>query len=452
MAAAAQSKMERDFSHPTGSVFYRKLGHSRPMIAHGHGIYLYDKSGKRYIDGSGGPLVVNVGHGRAEVVSAMARQAQAAAYVHATMFTSEPLEAYAQALADITPVVDPRFYFLSSGSEVVEGALKLARQIQMARGESGREIIISRTFSYHGTTLGALAASGRPALRVPYLGMLKDGVHVEPPYPYRRQESGEALAGRLEEAIQAYGAGRVAAFIAEPISGASLGAAAPPDDYWPSVRAICDHYGVLLIVDEVLTGMGRTGAWWAIDHWQVTPDILVTAKGAAGGYFPLGFLAAREKDLTAIRQTLGDFNHGGTFSHHAVGAAAGLATLRILQEEKLVENAARMGRRLGDRLRQMLGSHPHVGDVRGRGLLWAVELVQDRETKAPFPAGRRLAQTIWQRAFDLGLIIYYSQGCADGHNGDLVMLGPPLTIDREQIDVVVELLAQAVHDVLGEQP
>lgn len=444
--------MDSDFSYPAGHVFYRKLGHARPMVAHGQGIYLYDKSGKRYIDGSGGPLVVNVGHGRAEIVSAMARQAQAAAYVHATMFTSEPLERYAEALADVTPLADPRFYFLSSGSEVVEGALKLARQIQMARGENARELIISRTFSYHGTTLGALAASGRPGLRTPYLGMLRDGPHIRPPYPYRHGESGEALAARLEEAIQAYGAERVAAFIAEPISGASLGAVAPPDDYWPRIRAICDQYGVLLIVDEVLTGLGRTGAWWAIDHWRVTPDILVTSKGAAGGYFPLGFIAAGGKDVTAIQQALGDFNHGGTFSHHAAGTAAGLATLRILQDEKLVENAAEMGQRLGERLCERLGAHPNVGDVRGRGLFWALELVQDRETKAPFPAGRRLAQTIWQRAFDRGLIIYYSQGCADGHNGDLVMLGPPLIIDKDQIDVVVDLLTQAVHDVLGESP
>ena len=444
--------METDFSHPAGRVFYRKLGHSRPMIAHGHGIYLYDKNGKRYIDGSGGPLVVNVGHGRAEVVSAIAQQAQAAAYVHATMFTSQPLEAYAAALAAVTPLAESRFYFLSSGSEVVEGALKLARQIQMARGESNRDLIISRNFSYHGTTLGALAASGRPALRAPYTGMLKDSPHIQAPYPYRRQESGEALAGRLEQAIQAYGADRVAAFIAEPISGASLGAVAPPDGYWPSIRAICDRYGVLLIVDEVLTGMGRTGKWWAIDHWSIAPDILVTSKGAAGGYFPLGFIATAEKEVTAIQQTLGDFNHGGTFSHHAVGAAAGLATLRILQKEKLVANAAAMGRRLGASLRDRLGNHPHVGDIRGRGLFWALELVQDRQTKAPFPVGQHLAQTIWQRAFDLGLIVYYSQGCADGRNGDLVMLGPPLIINEEQIDAAVELLTRAVHDVLGEQP
>lgn len=437
------------FSHPTGHVFYRKLGRARPMISHGHGVYLYDQSGKQYIDGSGGPLVVNVGHGRAEVVAAIARQAQAAAYVHATMFTSRPLEQYAAALAEITPLPDPRFYFLSSGSEVVEGALKLARQIQMARGENDRDVIISRHFSYHGTTLGALAASGRPGLRAPYLGMLKDGPHIDPPYPYRRDESGEALAGRLEDAIQAHGPGRVAAFIAEPISGASLGAAAPPDDYWPSIRAICDHYGVLLIADEVLTGMGRTGAWWAIDHWQVTPDILVTSKGAAGGYFPLGLIAAARKDVDAIRQTLGDFNHGGTFSHHAVGTAAGLATLRILQDEKLVEKSAAVGRRLGEKLRRALGDHPHVGDVRGRGLFWALELVEDRTTKTPFPAERRLAPAVWQRAFDLGLIVYTSQGCADGRNGDLVMLGPPLIINDDQVDAVVERLARAVRDVLG---
>ena len=419
------------------------------MIERGEGIYLYDVDGKRYIDGSGGPLVVNVGHGRREVIEAMQEQLNAVAYVHAIMFTSKPLERYAAELAEFVPMPHPRFYFLSSGSEVVEGAIKLARQIQMARGENGRNIVISRSFSYHGMTLGALAVSGRPGLRTPYLGMLHNMPRIRPPYPYRYPISGEELAGRLEESILDYGPKNVAAFIAEPISGASLGAAAPPDDYWPRIRQICDQYGVLLIADEVLVGMGRTGRWWGLEHWDVTPDILVTSKGAAGGYFPLGFIAANGADVDLLQAKLGDFNHGGTFSHHAVGAAAGLATLRILQNENLVENAASNGAYLGEQLRDALGTHPHVGDIRGRGLFWGIELVVDRDTKEPFPAGQKVAWHIFQRAFDAGLVVYYSQGCADGANGDIIMLGPPLIINREQIDEMVTILAAAVQAELG---
>jgi adenosylmethionine-8-amino-7-oxononanoate aminotransferase len=436
------------YSHPQGHVFYRKMNHGRPLIEHGEGIYLFDQAGKRYIDGSGGPLVVNVGHGRTEVVEAMAAQAQAAAYVHAIMFTSQPLEDYATALAEVSPIPDPRFYFLSSGAEVVEGAIKLARQIQTARGETKRHLVIGRNQSYHGMTLGALAVSGRPDMRGPYLPMLRDMPHIEPPYPYRDPVSGEEAAARLETAILEQGAENVAAFIAEPISGAGLGAIVPPDDYWPSIAAICRHYGVLLIADEVLVGLGRTGRWWAVDHWQVEPDILVTSKGAAGGYFPLGFIAARDQDVGLIQQELGDFNHGGTFSHHAVGAAAGLAVLRIVQEEKLVENAAHMGPYLAGQLREALGGHPHVGDIRGRGLFWALEFVRDRESKAPFAKQEQVAWRIWQRAFELGLVVYYSQGCADGRNGDLIMVGPPLIINQEQIDELVGMLATAVTTVL----
>lgn len=438
------------YSHPHGSVFYRSMNYPRPMISHGEGIYLYDDTGKRYLDGSGGPLVVNVGHGRTAIVEAMTRQAQSAAYVHALMFTSDVLETYAAELAKVVPQPGARFYFLGSGSEVVEGAIKLARQIQMARGETKRTLVISRWNSYHGMTLGALAVSGRAGLRSPYLAMLRDMPHIPSPYPYRYPASGAELAARLEETIQAYGGENVAAFIAEPISGASLGATQPPDDYWPAVRAICDRYGVLLIADEVLVGLGRTGAWWALDHWNVVPDILVTSKGTAGGYFPLGFIAAKGDDVELLRQKLGDFNHGGTFSHHAVGAAAGLATLRILQDEDLIANSAAVGAALGEKLHATLGAHRHVGDIRGRGLFWGIELVQDRDTRQPFAAAQGLARKIWQRAFDLGLVIYYSQGCADGKNGDILMLGPPLIIRDDQCAEMVALLRQAVVQELGD--
>ena len=438
------------YSHPDGSVFYRKLKHKRPMISHAHGVYIYDKSGKRYLDGSGGPLAISVGHGRAEVVEAMARQAQAAAFVHPVTFTAAVVEEYAAALAEVVPVPRARSFFLSSGSEVVEGALKLARQVQMARGEAGRHLIICRDLSYHGTTLGAMSVSGRTSLRTPYMGMLQNMPHIRHPYPYRFDPRGENLADRLEETILAYGPENVAGFIAEPISGSSLGAAAPPPDYWPRIREICDQYGVLLIIDEVLTGMGRTGRWWGIDHWQVQPDILVSSKGIAGGYVPFGAIVTAHEKVQDIADALGDFNHGGTFSHHAVGAAAALAVLRIIQQEGLVENAARLGPVLKQELRQAFADHPYVGDIRGRGLFWALEFVQDRETKEPFPASLGLAWRIRQRALEKGLIVYWSQGCADGQNGDLILLGPPLIITEEQLAELVALLREAVVEVLAE--
>ena len=437
------------YSHPHGHVFYRKMGHARPKISHGKGIYLFDESGKRYLDGSGGPLVVNVGHGRQEIVEAMTQQLESVAYVHAIMFTSDPLETYSAELAQIVPLPEARFFFLSSGSEVVEAAIKLSRQIQMARGEHGRSIVIGRSLSYHGMTLGALSVSGRPGLRTPYLGMLHNMPHIRHPYPYRFPAGGDELADRLEESILAYGPENVAAFIAEPISGASLGAAEPPDDYWWRIRHICNKYGVLLIADEVLTGMGRTGKWWALQHWDVDPDILITSKGVAGGYFPLGFAAAKGSDVESIRNRLGDFNHGGTYSHHAVGAAAGLATLHIIKDENLVENAHQMGKYLGEKLHETFDNHPHIGDVRGRGMFWGLELVKDRMTTDPFPASRKTAWRVWERAFDLGLSIYFSQGCADGVNGDIIMIGPPLIINREQIDELVDILAEAVKHELG---
>jgi adenosylmethionine-8-amino-7-oxononanoate aminotransferase len=259
--------------------------------------------------------------------------------------------------------------------------------------------------------------------------------------------TGEELAGRLEEAILAHGAENVAAFIAEPFSGASLGATQPPDDYWPRIRAICDRYGVLLISDEVLVGLGRTGRMWALEHWATIPDILVTSKGTAGGYFPLGFIAAKGADVEQVRVALGDFNHGGTFSHHAVGAAAGLATLRIMQRERLVENSAAMGRLMGVELRAALSEHPHVGDIRGRGLFWGLELVQDRATKQPYPKKQGVVHRVTDRAFEMGLIAYHSVGCADGVNGDVVMLGPPLIANEAQVQEMVALLAEAIRDV-----
>lgn len=434
------------YAHPHGSVFYRKMGHERPKIAYGQGVYLYDVQGKRYLDGSGGALVVNIGHGRKEVQEAITEQMASVAYVHATMFTSDSIEEYAAALSRIIPMGAPRFYLLTSGSEAVEAAIKLARQIQLARGETDRYLVIGRQRSYHGLSLGALSVSGRPAFRYPYLPLLLDMPLISPPYTYRDPVSGQESAARLEAAILHHGPERVSAFIAEPISGASLGAAVPPDSYWPSIREICDKYGLLLVADEVMVGFGRTGKWWGIDHWGVEPDIIVASKGAAGGYLPLGILAARGEHVDLIERVIGDFNHGGTYSHHAVAAAAGLATLNVIRDEELVERSAHMGDLLGASLRDTLGDHKHVGDIRGRGLLWGIELVRDRKDKTPFAASARVAPRVQQAAFDNGLIVYQSQGCVDGVVGDAILVGPPLIIEEPEVDELVAGLARTLSD------
>jgi adenosylmethionine-8-amino-7-oxononanoate aminotransferase len=438
------------YAHPDGNVFYRKMAHARPRAVKAEGCWIEDEDGKRYLDASGGPLVVNIGHGRAEVVEAMREQAAACAYVHASMFTTTALEAYSAALAKRVPMAHPRFYFLSSGSEVVEASIKLARQVQQARGEKRRSVVISRSQSYHGMTLGALAQSGRPGLRAPYVEMMTAPPQIAPPYPYRDPRSGAEMADLLEERILEVGAENVAAFLAEPISGASLGAVVPDDHYWPRVREICDRHGVLLIADEVLVGLGRTGAWWGLDHWGVKPDILVSSKGTAGGYMPLGLVAVESAEVDRIQTALGDFNHGGTFSHHAVAAAAGLATLEILEREKLVERSAELGAKLGARLKQRFARHPHVGDVRGRGMFWALELVERIEDKHTFEAARKIAPKVHAAAFERGLIVYYSQGCADGTRGDLVMVGPPFVLGEDEIELIVEGLAAALDDVVAE--
>ncbi|MBN1994194.1 MAG: aspartate aminotransferase family protein [Anaerolineae bacterium] len=443
-----------EYKEFNGHVFYRRMAHPRPMIAHGEGIYLFDVEGKRYLDASGGPILVNVGHAVPEIVRALAEQAQAVAYVHATMFTSQALEDYSAALAKVTPLENPRFFYLGSGSEAVETALKFVRQVQVERGQANRYLVISRWHSYHGTTLGALAVSGRAGLRQLYQPMMWQTPHIEPPYCYRCPFSleypacGLRCAHALEDAIKINGPETIAAFIAEPISGASLVAAVPPAEYWPLVRQICDHYGLLLIVDEVMTGLGRTGQWFAIQSWGVEPDLITMAKGVGGGYFPLSITAVKSADVQTIWAGRGDFSHGGTFSHHPVGAAVGLAVLRYLQEHNLVEAARQQGEKLGQKLRAVFGDHPYVGDIRGQGLMWGLEFVADRATKMPFPAERKVAPKIADAAFNLGLILYPVRGNIDGLQGDQVMVAPPFIVTEEQLDEIVGLLHEAIAAVL----
>jgi adenosylmethionine-8-amino-7-oxononanoate aminotransferase len=332
--------------------------------------------------------------------------------------------------------------------------MKLARQVQVDRGEHERHLVISRWRSYHGTTLGALAVSGRPSLRSLYLPMMHDMPHIPPPYCYRCPFGLEypacevRCATALEDQIKILGANTIAAFIAEPISGASLAAVVPPPEYWPLIREICDNYGLLLIDDEVMTGFGRAGHWFAIEPWGVIPDVITMAKGAAGGYWPLSITAVKREHVEIVREGRGDFVHGGTFSHHALGAAAGLATLRYIQKHDLVAASASKGAWLKARLQAALGDHPHVGDIRGQGLMLGLEFVANRATKEPFPAKVRLARRLADAAFERGLILYPGQGTVDGVLGEHVMIAPPFVITDDQMDEIVAILVEALEAVL----
>jgi adenosylmethionine-8-amino-7-oxononanoate aminotransferase len=429
-------------------VFSRAIGRALPVVDRAEGALIWDMDGRRYIDGSGGAIVVGIGHGRTEVADAVAQQAGRVAYAHGTAFTSEPLERYAAALAPLLPMDGARVYPVSGGSEAVETALKLARAYHLARGEPSRTLVIGRRSSYHGNTLGALDASGREPLRRPYQPWLGRAVHVSAAYEYRCELPGHpdgcggVLADELDEAITRAGAETVACFIAEPVAGATLGAAVPPDDYWPAIREVCDHHGVLLIADEVMTGFGRTGSWFGCDQWDLRPDILTAGKGTSSGYWPLG-LAVCSGDVYETVAASG-FTHGFTYSHSVVGAAAGLAVLDILRRENLVDASRTKGERLRKELTAALGDHPGVGDIRGLGLMVGVELVADRGSKHPCPRSDAVAERVLAAAKERGLLLYSSTGFVDGIEGDLVMFGPPFVIADEQIDEAVAATAEAI--------
>jgi adenosylmethionine-8-amino-7-oxononanoate aminotransferase len=432
-------------------------GSGLPTVARASGCQLWDTQGRRYLDGAGGAIVVGIGHGDASVARAIAEQTARVAYAHGTMFASEALEGYADELAPLLPVDAPRVYPVSGGSEAIETALKMARAYHLARGED-RHRVIGRRGSYHGNTRGALDVGDRGPLRRPYLPWLGQAGHTLAAYEYRcpfpdthPAGCGPRYADALEREILASGPGTVAAFVAEPVAGAGLGAAVPPDDYWPAVAEVCRRHGVLLIADEVMTGFGRTGRWFACDHWGVRPDILVLAKGAASGYWPLGLAVASGQVHDTIARG-GGFTHGLTFSHHVVGAAAGRAVLRVLRERRLVEAADTQGKRLRAGLEARLGGHPATGDIRGLGLMVAVELVADRTTRAPFPRARRVAERVVAAARDRGLLLYWSTGCADGTTGDLIMLGPPLVVTDAEVDELVDLTTTAVETAVAETP
>ena len=430
-----------------------------PPAVRGEGPYLWDEAGKRYLDLSGSAAVNFIGHGVAEITTAMAAQAKQLEFVHSSQFTTPVAEEYAEELLDFAgkDFHGGCVYFTCGGSESIETALKLARQYQVEIGQAKRHHIISRNQSYHGSTLGALSVSGNKRRREMYVPMVREFAHVAFPYCYRCaydctdgcRNCGQQYAAELERAIETAN-GQAAAFVFEPVSGATLGAVTPPPGYLPSVAEICRRHGVLLIADEVMTGMGRTGRNFAVEHWDVAPDILVTAKGLSSGYAPLGAVIVTKKVADAIANGSGAFLHGFTYNSHPISLAAGRAVLKCLQREKLV--GAADGERAGSaaaRLRLALGTLRElavVGDVRGIGLLWGVEFVADKASKRPFGPELNFASHVGQAASTRGLLVYPMQGCVDGISGDHLLIAPPAVITAEQIDWAVERLREAIEE------
>jgi hypothetical protein len=434
----------------TGRVFRRSSVADPPVAVEAHGSTIRTADGREYLDAAGGAVVVNVGHGRREIAAVMGDQAERLAYAHGSAFTTEPLEAYAREVAPHLPLDDPAIYPVSGGSEAIETALKLARAYHLARGEPDRWIVFARWGSYHGNTLGALDLSGRKPLRRPYEGWLGRFRHVSAAYPYRADLPGanalgraDLLAEELDRAFEAAGPGTVAAFVAEPIVGATLAAAVPPDDYWPAIADVCRRHGVLLIADEVMTGFGRTGRWFAMDHWGVRPDMLVAAKGASSGYWPFGFVAASDAVYSTVTGGTG-FVHGFTYSHSPIGAAVAREVLRIIETESLVEASAAKGERLRVLATDAFGAHPAVGEIRGRGLMVGIELVADRATRDPFPRAARITEAVVTAARDRGVLVYSATGNANGIDGDLILLGPPFVISDPEIERIVAVLADSI--------
>jgi adenosylmethionine-8-amino-7-oxononanoate aminotransferase len=423
--------------YPETGVFYRALDREFPMIVRGEGCWLVDDAGRRYLDACGGAYVANLGHGVSEVADAVAEQIRKVAYVNGTAFTNEPAETLAAELRTLSPKGLDFAYFLSSGSEAVEAALKLARQHWVESGQPGKHKIIARTPGYHGNTLLALSASARESYKKMFGPWLVPVTMIPAPYPYRCAPDAPAMtAEALEAAIHKEGAATVAAFIAEPVGGSSTGASVPPEDYFKRVREICDKNNILFIADEVLSGAGRTGRWAAIEHFGVVPDIMTMGKGLSGGYVPLSAVLASRKVIDPIAKGSGAFKHAQTFSHSPAICAAGLAAVRHIKKHELVERSAKMGAVLQRKLAALL-ELPSVGDVRGLGLLAGVEFVADKKTKAPFPRALKFAETFVAKAQDAGLILWPNTGHADGENGDLVMIAPPFTISEAEIDEIV---------------
>ena len=436
-------------------VFPRHCRTQPPTAVGGEGCYLIDSDGKRYLDGSGGAAVSCLGHGDAAVTAAIKDQLDRLAFAHTGFFTSEPAEALADLLIAHAPPGLERVYFVSGGSEATEAAIKLARQYFIEKGQPQRSRLIARRQSYHGNTLGALAAGGNAWRRAQFAPLLIDVSHIAPCYAYREQRADESLeayglraADALEAEILRLGPETVMAFMAEPVVGATMGAVPPAPGYFRRIREICDRHGVLLILDEVMCGMGRTGSLFACEQDGVTTDILCIAKGLGAGYQPIGAMLVSGAIYDAVAEGSGFFQHGHTYIGHPVATAAGLAVVRAILERGLVERVRTQGATLSAALHDRFGQHPHVGDIRGRGLFMGLELVEDRETKAPLDPARGTAAKIKKAAFEAGLICYPMAGTIDGKRGDHILLAPPFIIDDAQIGELADKLAGAVAAVV----
>ncbi|MDR0243437.1 MAG: aspartate aminotransferase family protein [Burkholderia sp.] len=438
------------------TVFHRAPRATLPVAVAGDGIEIIDSNGKRYIDACGGAAVSCLGHSNPRVIDAIKRQAQQLAYAHTSFFTTDVAEELADRLVDAAPAGLEHVYFVSGGSEAIEAALKLARQYFVEKGEPQRRHFIARRQSYHGNTLGALAIGGNAWRREPFLPLLIEAHHVSPCYAYRDQQSGETdeayaqrLADELERKIVELGAENVAAFVAETVVGATAGAVPPVRTYLKKIRAVCDKYGVLLILDEIMSGMGRTGYLYACEEDGVAPDLLTIAKGLGAGYQPIGATLVSDRIYRTIVDGSGFFQHGHTYLGHATACAAALEVQRVIAEEKLLDNVKARGEQLRASLREHYGAHPHVGDVRGRGLFVGVELVRDRDTKSTFDPALKLHAAVKREAMQRGLMVYPMGGTIDGVHGDHILIAPPFISTAQQIDTIVERLSGAIGAALA---
>jgi adenosylmethionine-8-amino-7-oxononanoate aminotransferase len=438
-------------------ILHRVANVDLPVAVSGSGVEIVDAEGRRYLDASGGAAVSCLGHGHTDVLAAIRKQLDTLAYAHTSFFTTEATERLADRLIEDAPPGLERVYLVSGGSEAIEAALKMARQYFVEIGEPQRRHIIARRQSYHGNTLGALAVGGNAQRRAQFEPLLIKTHHVDPCYAYRLQREGESdadyaarAAQVLEDKIIEIGADRVIAFVAETVVGATLGAVPPVADYFRRVRAICDRYGVLLILDEVMCGMGRTGTLHACQQEGIAPDLMAVAKGLGGGYQPIGAVMLTKRITEAFANGSGAFQHGHTYMGHPMAAAAALAVQEVIRRDRLLDNVVEMGARLERRLRERFGRYPFVGDIRGRGLFWALELVADRASKRPFDQAAKLHARIKREAMARGLMVYPTGGTVDGAKGDHILLAPPFIVEAPQVDAIVERLDVSLGAALAD--
>ncbi|WP_026960726.1 aspartate aminotransferase family protein [Aliagarivorans taiwanensis] len=432
-------------------VFQRHCHHALPIASQGDGIYLIDSQGKRYLDACGGAAVSSLGHSHPAIREALHKQIDQLAFAHTGFFSNHPAEALAEFLADKAPGQLEYCYFVSGGSEAMESALKLARQYFVERGETQRKRFIARRQSYHGNTLGALAVGGNQWRRAPFSPLLMEAEHIAPCYAYRDKlpdesdsQYGKRVANELEQRLLEVGPESVIAFVAEPVVGATAGALPAVEGYFKRVREICDHYGILLILDEVMCGMGRCGEWFTHAAEGIEADIVAVAKGLGAGYQPVGATIVSRDIYHTVASGTGYFQHGHTYLAHACAMQASLSVMQTIEQQNLLGAVKQQGEYLQQQLRKTFSGHPHVGDIRGRGLFWGLELVADRASKTPFPASNGLDKKIKASAFAKGLMCYPNAGTIDGQNGHHILLAPPFIIEQAQIDTVVATLSECI--------